>query len=56
MDKPPTLTDQIARIDARLERMEGKIDAALSLSAVAEYVKYAVIGAWAAIGALFVTK
>jgi hypothetical protein len=45
--------DPIARIDARLERMETKLDEALSLKATIEYVKYAIAGAYIGLLTLF---
>jgi hypothetical protein len=47
--------DPIARIDARLERMETKIDQVLGFKATVDYIKLAVAGAYAGLLALFLS-
>lgn len=52
MDSSP----DIARIDARLERLEEKLDHALQSREAVTWLKWALGGAWLAIAGLFASK
>ncbi len=49
------MENNLDRIDARLERMEEKLDRALSAQEAISWLKWIVGGAWLAIAGLFAT-